>query len=69
MYNRLYAHLSEHNLLFERHTGFRAGFSTEHDMTEFVDRWLDSFDQNLYTLGIFIDLSKAFDTVNHTILF
>ena len=70
MYNRLYAHhLSEHNLLFERHTGFRVGFSTEHDLTEFVERLLDSFDQNLYTLGIFIDLLKAFDTVNHTILF
>ena len=32
MYNRLYAHLSEHNLLLGRHIGFRAGYSTEHDM-------------------------------------
>ena len=37
-------------------------------MTELVDKQLDSFNQNLYTLETFIALSKVLGTVNHTIL-
>ena len=37
MYNTLYAHLSEHNLLFERQLGFRSEYSTKHDMVELID--------------------------------
>ena len=68
MYNRLYVHVSEHNLLFERQFAFWAGYSTEHTIGEITVRLLDSFDQNLQTLGKLIDLSKAFDSVNHMTL-
>ena len=68
MYNRLYKYLTENNLLFDKQFGFREGHSTEHALIELVNRIYDSFNENKYTLGVFIDLSKAFDTVNHNIL-
>ena len=37
-------------------------------MLELVDQLCQSFDSNEYTIGVFIDLSKAFDTVDHQIL-
>ena len=68
MYNRLYNYLLEHNLLYEKQFGFQASNSTEHAVIQLVDQILHAFKENKYTLGIFIDLSKAFDTVNHDIL-
>ena len=42
--------------------------STEHALIELVDQIRLSMNNNQMTCGIFIDLSKAFDTVNHNIL-
>ena len=44
------------------------GHSTEHAIAQLVDQIYESFKNENYTVGIFIDLSKAFDTVDHTIL-
>ena len=68
MYNRLYEYLTKNNLLFDKQFGFRKGHLTEHALIELVNRIYDSFNKNKYTLGVFMDLSKAFDTVNHNIL-
>ena len=68
MYNRLYTYLAENNILFNKQFGFRAGHSTEHALLELIDQISDSFNDKSYFLGIFIDLSKAFDTVDHKIL-
>ena len=68
MYNRLYEYLTKNNLLFDNQFGFRKGHSTEHALIELVNGIYDSFNGNKYTLGVFIELSKAFDTVNHNIL-
>ena len=46
----------------------RKGHSTDHALIELIDSIIDSFNQNKHTLGVFIDLSKAFDTVDHNIL-
>ena len=68
MYNTLYEYLTKNNLLFDNQFGFRKGHSTEHALIELVNRIYNSFNENRYTLGVFTDLWKVFDTVNPNIL-
>ena len=66
MYNRVYNYLNDNNL-FRKQFGLRKGHSTDNALIKLIDSMYDSFNQNKYTLGVFIDLSKAFDTVDHEI--
>ena len=68
VYKQLYEHLTLHNLLFEKQFGFQENHSTDHAALLLTEKILDSFDKNEFTASIFIDLSKAFDTVDHDIL-
>ena len=68
MYHRLYEHLKENDILYKKQFGFQQKHSTEHAILQLIDQVNKSFDRNQFTLGIFIDLSKAFDAVDHKIL-
>ena len=68
MYNRLYQYLTENKILYPKQFGFQTEHATEHAIVQLVDQTLESFEYNKYILGVFIDLSKAFDTVDHSIL-
>ena len=68
VYNRVYNYFVENKLLFPKQFGFQINTSTEHAILELVRNITKSFEKNEYVLGVFIDLKKAFDTVNHEIL-
>ena len=61
MYNRLYDYLVQNNILYNKQFGFQNGHSTDHAVIQLVDDILKSFDQNLFTLGVFIDESSHRD--------
>ena len=68
MYNRLLHFIDQHNILSNSQFGFRKKISTTMALLELVDKISTSMEKNEFTIGIFIDLAKAFDTVNHQIL-
>ena len=62
---------SKFKLLYEHQYGFRRGHSTEHPVVHLLDRLYKAFENppgSKYTLAIFIDLTKAFDTSSVEIL-
>ena len=60
MYNRLQRCLKDQNILYDKQSGFRRGHSTEHAIAQLVAQIYEAFEKNEHTLGVFIDLSKAF---------
>ena len=55
-------------MLFQSQYGFRKKHSTNLATIELVTKILQAIDNSEYTIGVFLDLAKAFDTVNHEIL-
>ena len=68
VYNQLMTFINDQNLLTNSQYGFRPGRSTEAALLSFTDHVLNAFDNDEYTVSVFLDLSKAFDTVNHSIM-
>ena len=65
---KLYTFLESKNILFEQQYGFRKNNSTAHALIQITEQIKESIDKGNYGGSIFIDLHKAFDTVNHEIL-
>ena len=68
VHRRVFNFLNNENLLYASQYGFREGHSTIHAITEFMTEILKGHENKKFTLGVFLDLSKAFDTIDHNIL-
>jgi hypothetical protein len=68
IFNQLYDYFQKYKLFYKSQYGFRSGHSTELATLELLDRILQEMDNGKIPMCIFLDLSKAFDTLNHEIL-
>ena len=68
IFNRLISFVDNNGILSDSQFGFRKNSSTEMAIVHVVNKILGAIENNKFSIGIFLDLPKAFDTVNHDIL-
>ena len=68
LHKRLISFFDENNTIFRNQFGFRKGHNTTHAIIALTELVRESLDNNEFAAGVFIDLQKAFDTVDHKIL-
>ena len=68
IYKCLYSFLEVHNVLYSLQFGFRAIYSINHALISMTEKIKESLDNRRFGCGVFLDLQKAFDTLNHKIL-
>ena len=68
MYRRLYKFLELNNTLYSLQFGFQENHSIDHALVSLTEAVRNTLDNKRFGCGIFIDLQKAFDTVNHKVL-
>ena len=69
IYSRTYSFLMETNQLYVSQYGFRANHACDHAISELLGEIVKGQQLGKYTVGIFLDLSKAFDTLEHSVIF
>ena len=65
---RFHAFLTKYKLLFKKLFGFRNNHSTSHALISLIDLIKKYLHNDYFVCGVFIDLQRAFDTVNHEII-
>ena len=68
MYDRLLNFLNKLSIIYEHQFGFRKKHSTHMALLSLIDRLTHAIEDGEYVIGVFLDFSKAFDTVDHGIL-
>ena len=68
VFNRLNNYITDNAILHKNQYGFRPELSTNLALLHLIDDLSQSIDDGKIKAGVFVDLAKAFDTVNHTIL-
>ena len=68
IHNQLHEHFTKHKLYYDSQYGFRSSHSTELAALELIDKVISRLDNNEIPINIYLDLSKAFDTLDHNIL-
>ena len=69
MYNRMIEFVEQYNILYRCQFGFLKNYSTSHVLIHLINRISSAIDPRETTVGVFLDLSKAFDTLDRQILF
>ena len=69
MYNRLIWYINENNILYNFQFGFREKHSAALALITLVDKISSALESGEFAIGLFLDFSKAFDTINYDILF
>ena len=67
IHKRLNSFLEQNNIFYPSQLGFRDKHSTSHALIEKTDQTKEACDHGLYACGVYLDLKKAFDTVNQKI--
>ena len=68
MHTRLMKFLEDEKILYHKQFGFRKNYSTAHAIISLIENIEKAIDNNQFACGVFVDLKKAFDTVDHNIL-
>ena len=68
VFSQLYEYFHQNNLFYDSQYGILKNHSTEYVAMELTDKVLKDIDEKNISLAIFMDLSKAFDTLDHNIL-
>ena len=68
MYNRIFQFLEDNKIIYCKLFGFHNNFSSVHAIITLTENVQSALDKNRSACGNFIDLEKAFDTVDHNIL-
>ena len=68
MYTRTYSFLQTTRQLYESQYGFRKGHSREYAISELISAILKNKEANRFTVSLFLDLLKVFDSLKHDTL-
>ena len=68
IYDQLSSYINDNDIICKQQFGFRPNHSTETALLKCTDQWLHNMDKGMANGVLFLDLKKAFDTVDHSIL-